>query len=98
MFRIKYVDCRRTSALTLLRNDYVALQEADKNNEELTLATLDKGGWGLTFSDKYFRRFVNGSGDEAIEEGRLKYVIALRVARNAAKERKEGKGLTKKIS
>lgn len=88
MTLIKYVDCGRTSELGQLRRSYIALQEVDKNNEELTFAKLDGGGWGLTFSDKYFQRFVDGSDDEAISEGRLRYVMALREARNSTEERK----------
>lgn len=92
MTLIKYVDCGRTSELTQLRNNYVVLQEVDADNALLGLVVLDKDGGGLTFSDKYFQRFVNGSDDEAISEGRLRYVIDLRAARNAAKERGETRG------
>ncbi len=80
MTLIRHVDCRRTEALTKLRNDYVASQQIDSNNKSLTLAMLDDDGWGLTFSDEYFERFVpeKNPSDEDIERGRLKYRLVLR--------------------
>lgn len=80
MVRIRYVDCRRTKALTKLRNDYVALQQIEPDNKVLTLATLDDDGWGMTFSDKYFEEFVpkENPSDEDIKSGRLKYRLVLR--------------------
>lgn len=80
MTRIIHIDCERTDGLIRLRNDYVALQERDPNNRELSLATLDEDGWGMRLSDEFFKRFLPEENPDynAREIGYLKYDLVLR--------------------
>ncbi|HEA46591.1 MAG TPA: hypothetical protein ENH99_02310 [Candidatus Pacearchaeota archaeon] len=87
-----HIDCRKKRALARLRNNYVALQEEDPSHEQLTMATLDDDGWGLTLSDKFFESYMDGSGEGALKDGCFRYLISLRAGLIASMERRGARG------